>query len=141
MRPLFFLLCLTLAACQEDVTDAHVENRTTDLVVVKAWYRSTLFVDPIAPGASSESLRVGAGTEPLYALVARATDADAPSAGPLLVARSREPVSTSPGAHEALVVSSETMLVGCGPDGLSPEERDFVATRIFPRDDVAACDR
>lgn len=124
-------------ACQTNLTEAVVVNEfSTDggapLTVYRAWYRSTLYLDPIAPGTRSEALRVGAGAEVAYALLAPGYD---PEVGPsrLVVARTKEVVETRPGDTSTIVFSEQTAFIGCGSSApLSREDSEFIMQRIFP---------
>jgi len=69
------LLCVsagiaTSAACEvTDPTEASIANDfpkddPSSYTLVKVWYRSTLFLDPVAPGDASESLRVASADPP-----------------------------------------------------------------------------
>ena len=131
-----------VAGCQTDPTEAVVvnalpANAAEPLTVYRAWYLSTLYVDPVAPESQSEQLRVGAGAEPAYALLAVAYD---PEVGPvrLVPARTRENVRLEAGETARVVFSASSSLIGCdGPDGLSREQYEFLAARIFPGERLA----
>lgn len=130
---------LAAAACETtDPTEAVVANDLPgEYTIVKVWYRSTLFLAPIPPGAESDTLRVGTGTEPAYALLAHGGSSSNADAGTTLLvpARTRDAVTVSPGEKTRIVFSPETAFVGCGgPSGLTAADYAFLAERIFPGD-------
>lgn len=138
------LACETTDPTQASIANEFPKEAPSSYMILKVWYRTTLFLDPIGPSEESEAFRVGTGSEPVYALVARGPspgDPDAGSPPPLIVARSRDPVSLSPGETKRIVLGPTTMLLGCGsPNGLSQTEYEFIATRLFPGDTVEPFD-
>lgn len=152
--PLFFLAlggfalasalgCETLGEPTEaTVVNAFPADDPAPYTVVKVWLRTTLYLDPLAPGAESEALRVGTGREPAYALLARGYDPSDPDAGPpvLIAARTRDAVALANGETARVVLSASSTLVGCGgPGGLSPEDHAFISERIFPGEAIEPC--
>lgn len=143
------LTCVASAsACDNDATDARVVNAfpvggKTTVTIARVWYRTTLWYGPIEPGGESETLRVGTGSEPVYAVLAirpsqtPEADAAAPAAERLVVARTRAPLAVEPGDHERIILSPATIAGPCS-DGapLSRDEYDDLAARIFPGDHV-----
>lgn len=133
------------AACQPDLSEAVVVNELPangpePLTVYKVWYRSALFLDPVAPGGQSETLRIGPGTEPAYALLALAYDPDA-GAPRLVPARTKDVIRSEPGDTARLVFSPATALIGCGGTvGMSREDYETIRQRIFPGDTFAPFD-
>lgn len=133
------------SACQGDLSEAVVVNDMPadgpePLTIYKVWYRSTLFLDPLAPGEQSESLRIGPGAEPAYALLAPAYDADAGTPR-LMPARTKDVIRSEAGETVRLVFSPATAFIGCGgAAGLSREDYDTIRERIFPGDIVAPFD-
>ena len=126
LRPLLFVvLALVLAACEGDPAEASVTNGLASGVLEKVWFRTTLFAGPIAPGQSSEVLRIGTGTEHAYAVVRIGERA--------FVAKSSEPVSAEAGESVRIVFTEATSRSICfGAPPLDAEEHAFVTSRIFP---------
>ena len=126
-----------LFGCQTSNTEVAIANGFPEgpdaPTLTKTWFRSTLYLEPIAPGATSESLRVGTGAEPAWAILSL-YDPRAPDAPPsITVARTRAVIAIEPGDERTIVISPETAFVGCGgPGGLSPEDYAVARERIFP---------
>src|SRR5690349_8054156 len=66
---LLALAVLLVPACDNDPAEASVANDIPNVTIEKAWFRTTLFSEPIESGASSRSLRVGVGVEQAFAIV------------------------------------------------------------------------
>jgi hypothetical protein len=132
-----FLACETNEPTEASIVNGFPNDEPDPYTIVKVWCRTTPFLEPVAPGQESETLRVGTGTEPVYAIVARGfapnnADAGAPK---LVAARTRDVIMLSPGETERVLLSPATALVGCGgAGGLSKADYEFIATRIFPGD-------
>lgn len=130
-----FLVSFALAgaSCDGDPTEATVVNELSDVTIDQVWFRTTLFVGPFEPGQSSAALRVGTGTEPAYAVV-RAGDV-------AYVARTVDPVVVAAGESVRIVFSPSTARSRCfGAPPLTEEEHAFIASRIFPGEELAPYD-
>src|SRR5437868_2095500 len=102
----------SILACDNEAAEATVSNELPveggdAFTVERLWYRTTLFVRAIPPGATSESLRVGTGAEPAYAVL---VIGEPPRR---FVARSNDAVVTEPGESVRIVVSQEAMRSTC----------------------------
>ena len=143
--------CALGSACNNDVTEAVVVNGfpaagTSTVSVYKVWYRTTLWLKPIPAGMESETLRIGTGTEPAYAILAvglpaaggdDATDVDAgPASTPrFFLARTRDVLATGEGESKRIVLSPTSLAGPCASGApLSREEYALIAARIFPGD-------
>lgn len=138
-----FLACETNEPTEASIVNGFPNDEPAPYTVVKVWYRTTLFLEPIAPGEESEALRVGTGTEPVYAIVARGFEPNDADAGPrkLIAARTRDAIVLSPGERKRVVLSPATTLVGCGgAGGLSKADYESIATGIFPGDALVPFD-
>jgi len=130
-------LALAALGCDVEPTRAVVANElpggTGALVVRRVVYRSSLFLDPVPPGAESAEIRVTSGDEPAYLLLGP-QEQDPPDAGapaPLRVARTAANVTVAPGDRVRIVVA-ERALVGCGVGApLGAAEYAFLAERMF----------
>ena len=134
--------CETDGPTEASIANEFPSDEPAPFTVVKVWYKTTLFLEPLPPGQESEPARVATGPEPVYALLARvpsnAVDAGAPR---LVVARTRDEVTVPVGEQKRIVLSPTTTLVGCGgPGGLSRANYDDIAKRIFPGDAVEPFD-
>jgi len=99
----------------------------------RVWYRSTLWQQTIAPGADSERLRVGAGTERAYAILNVGSRS--------FVVVSRTPIMTPIGETTTIRFSPSETFASCfTAQSLSREDYDFVTSRIFPGTNVEAFD-
>src|SRR5690349_3983053 len=61
-------------ACGQDDSPAEGEvlnqlGGNAPVTIEKVWFRTTLFQRPVGDGEKSETLRVGVGTEPAYAII------------------------------------------------------------------------
>lgn len=148
--------CESTAATEANVVSEFSTNDpATSWTIVKVWYRSTLFVGPIAPGETSEeTLRVATGSEPAYAILrmekkpapiedggAEAGAGAGAGAGAMLVvaARTRGSIEFSVGEKKPITLSPATMLIGCGGiNGLPQPDYELIKTRIFPGDPLPA---
>lgn len=141
---LLFLLfgCETGGPTEATIANEFPGGEPAPFTVVKVWYRSTLYLEPLAPGQESEPARVATGAEPVYALLARVPPGGNDGGVPRLVAaRTREEIAVPVGERRRLALSPTTTLVGCGgPDGLSQADYEYLATRIFPGDAIEPFD-
>jgi hypothetical protein len=123
-------------ACEtEDPTFALIENGYAQGVVVyKAWWETTLFTDPVLPGASSAEQRSVPESDTAYVLLAPGWD---PAGGEppktLVPARSKAPLRVERGSTLRITVSDATFAGNCAAQQpLSQEDADFITQRIFP---------
>jgi hypothetical protein len=152
------LTALGLAGCEtETPTTASVENDypaiadggdpATQTVVYRAWYASTLFLDPVAPGATSGEQRTVPSTDYVYVVLAVGWD---PTSGTpptqLVVLRSKGQLGVSRGDLALIQVSPVRFDGDCAAGSpLAQEDADFITQRIFPgpfaglRYDAATC--
>lgn len=106
--------------------------------IEKAWYRTTLFFRPIAPGETSETSSVGFGKEAAYFVLAIGEPPQR------YLAVSTGEIETSVGEQARFVVNASTIRSTCvGAPRMTEAEWHFIRDRIFPGDDVqdfgAAC--
>lgn len=153
-KPTVALYVLCACACNDDPATAQVDNAygvmdggAGSSVVYKAWWSSTLFTDPISPGASSDPQRAVTNTDVAYAIIARGWDPTSTDPPPsLVVLRSSTRLTVVRGDDLHLVVSPNTFVGDCAHASvLSQDEADFITERIFPGDfagfhyDAASC--
>jgi hypothetical protein len=141
------LLALTVgAACDgSDPTYMAVSNRLGDggATIYKAWYRTTLFTEPTAPGADTPVHLVAPGAAPAYVVLAPAWDprGDASAPGELVGIVSASPVLVKKGDTGRIAVASDVVRGVCfGAPPLSRDEYDVVRDLIFPDDTLPAYD-
>jgi hypothetical protein len=147
--PAFAIATIALApvtACDNAAAEAVVVNELgandPPITLEKVWFRTTLFTRPVAPGESSETLRIGTGVEYAYAVIR--VGQDDPDGGPparRYVARTREPVDAQPATVTSIVFSatgSQSLCFGAPP--LTREDWNFVTSRIFPSEQVEPYD-
>lgn len=138
MRSIALLALLsTIAGCDAQPTEASVANDLPSATIEKAWFRTTLFAQPLESGEASELLRVGTGVEPAYAVVRIGAHA--------FVARTTLPARAEAGETLLISFSPATSRSLCfGEPRLDAEEEAFIRSRIFPGDaitsDPAQCD-
>jgi hypothetical protein len=132
--------------CNDDPTMVQVENdyplpgdtgAAADTVIVfKAWWVTTLFVDPVAPGAISEPERTIPSQDFAYVLIAPGWSPDSGGRPSRLIAlKSRQPLSAT--AHGLLTISvSDGAFAGdCAAGGrLDADDALLIVERIFPGD-------
>ena len=134
-----------LAACDtETPTTASVENDypaladggdpATQTVVYRAWFASTLFLDPVAPGATSGERRTVPTEDTVYVVLAVAWDPSSGASPTRLVAlRSKGKLSVARGDLALIQVSPARFDGDCAAgSALSQDDADFVTQRIFP---------
>jgi hypothetical protein len=123
-------LLVFVGACDNDPTEASIVNEIPDATIEKTWFRTTLFTEPVEPGQTSRTLRVGAGAEPAYAVVR--------IHGHSFVARTNAVVDATEADHTRIVFSPATARSLCfGEPRLAADEEELVRTRIFPGDAIA----
>ena len=109
-------------------------NAPSGVTVYRAWYFTTAFVDPVAPGASSDTQRTVPATDYVYAVLAPGWDPS--SATPpttLIPVRSKGKLSVGRGDTLMIDVSDATFDGNCaGGARLSQDDADFITQRIFP---------
>jgi len=148
-RPLVSLAVASislLVGCEtEDATMAVVDNAypvasdgaaTTEITVYKVWWRTTLFLDAVAPGAEGATERTVPTTDTAYAVLAPGWDPSSPHPpAVLLAAKSVAPLSVARGDLLHITISDATFIGNCASGRpLSQDEADFITQRIFPGD-------
>ena len=142
-----FLLLLTLVDCETEtpttavVVDGYPAapdggNPTTEISVFKAWYVTTLFVDGVAPGATSGEQRIVPANDYAYAILAPGWDPSSMSPPTTRIpVRSFGRITASRGEALRITVSDAAFEGNClGGKPLSQEDADFITQRIFPGD-------
>ena len=137
----------TLAACDtEEPTMVLVENAypvvpvggdpATLVVVYKAWWVTTLFKDPLLPGATSDEERSVPETDFVYALLAPGWDPTSQTPPTTLIpVKSKAKVGVARGETLSISVSDGTFSGNCGATPpLSQDDADFITQRIFTGD-------
>ena len=143
----FVLVAIAITAAassgcgSEDPAEGVVVNNlaaNVPVTIEKVWFRTTLFTKPIAIGESSETLRVGTGTERAYALVRIGEDdPDAGASARRFVAQTKEPISSEVAKKVTIDFSAASARSLCfGDPRLTRDEWDFITSRIFPGDAV-----
>ena len=128
-----------LLACGQDNSPAEGEvlnllGGSAPVTIEKVWFRTTLFQRPIAGGEKSETLRVGTGTEPAYAVVRIGEEKR-------YLARTKNPISSE--AEKKVSIAFDvpnTQSLCFGEPKLTKDEWDFIKSRIFPADEVVDYD-
>jgi hypothetical protein len=137
----------SLVACETpDPTMALVENAypvpsdpgdsAAQVVVYKAWWATTLFNEPVVPGAASDQERSVPESDFVYALLAPGWDPGSGSRPTKLIAvKSKQKIAATRGDTLHIVVSDGTFAGSCDAvQVLSQEDADFITQRIFPGD-------
>jgi hypothetical protein len=127
---------------------AHDGGVSHGFTVYRLWWTTTLFHEPIVPGATSLEQRVVKDHDYAYALVARDWDANLHTRPEhLLAMRSNSELSVDRGQTLHIRVDDQTFLGNCAVDQpLTQDEADFITQRIFPGDftgltyDAASCE-
>jgi hypothetical protein len=120
-----------VSACDNDPTEASVVNDVPGATIEKAWFRTTLFTDPLETGQTSQTLRVGVGAEHAFAVVR--------INGHAFLARTNDRVDAAEAEQTRIVFSPKAARSLCfGEPRLSAEEQTDIAARIFPGDQLAA---
>ena len=111
-------------------------NPPSGVTIYRTWYFTTAFVDPVAPGSSSDTQRTVPATDYVYAVLAPGLDPT--SATPpvtLIPVRSKSKVVVARGESLAIDVSDLTFDGNCAAGTpLSQDDADFITQRIFPGD-------
>lgn len=152
MRKLFSILALALAftGCDtEDPTTAVVDDGypvlddggdvTKQVTVYKVWWVTSLFLDPVVPGAESAAQRTVPANDHAYALLAPGWD-PASSTPPtnLVPVRSATTLTVKRGDTLHITVSDGTFVGNCAAGkSLSQDDADFITQSIFPGDFAA----
>jgi hypothetical protein len=134
---LLALACVSALGCDtETATSAVVDNASSSVTVYKAWWGATLFRDPVAPSAESETERTVPSNDFAYALLAPGWDPNSGAPPSRLVAvRSSAPLSATRGDTLHIVVSDDAFVGDCAAGKpLSQDDADFITQRIFPGD-------
>lgn len=141
---LFALVAGSIAACDPaeparvTIANELPAEGAEAFTIDKAWYRTTLFVRPVAPGEASESASIGFGKETAYFVL---TIGDPPQR---YLAMSTNEIETSQGEQARIVVNASTIRSTCiGAPRMTEAEYKFIRERIFPGEEVqelgAAC--
>jgi hypothetical protein len=138
---------LTSTACDTpNPTNAVVDNAypeladggdpSTQVVVYKAWFVTTLFTEPVLPAQSSDERRSVPATDSAYALLAPGWDPEGTAPPTALIAvQSKGKLSVRRGDVLHLAVSDATFTGNCAAkQPLSQADADFITQRIFPGD-------
>jgi hypothetical protein len=138
-------ISLVTAACHtETPTSAVIENAypTADdasdaskqTTVLKAWWATTLFLDPVPPGAASGLQRTVPDSDFAYAVLAPGWDpASTMPPTRLIPVRSAAKLAVRRGDTLDIAVSDLTFVGDCrAGKALSQDEADFITQRIFP---------
>jgi hypothetical protein len=136
------LAATLLAGCDDTATTAIVQNRyATTTTVFKAWWVTTLFANPVAPGNASETERTIPATDYAYALLA-------PEWPPAQLIAAKSMAKLSATEHQLLTIDvSDDQFIGNCASGnlLSDDDARLITERIFPGDfaglsyDAATC--
>ncbi len=109
-------------------------NSSPGVTIYKAWYFTTAFVDPVAPGGLSDTQRTVPATDYVYAVLAPGWDpsgAEPPTT--LIPVRSKGRLSAARGGILTIDVSDATFDGNCmAGSSLSQDDADFITQRIFP---------
>jgi hypothetical protein len=140
-----FAIALASGCTEAEPAEAVVLNRLSanaPVTIEKVWFRTTLFARPIAMGETSESLRVGTGTEHAYAVVRVGEDEpDGGARARRFVARTKDLISSEAETKLTIELSTATAQSLCfGEPRLTRDEWDFITSRIFPHDRVVEFD-
>jgi hypothetical protein len=146
------LLALGTGCETDNATHAIVANTypvvADGSTVYRLWWTTTLFHEPIVPGATSDEQRVVNDRDYAYALVAYGWDvASHKRPEHLLAMRSNSQLSVERGQTLHIRVDDQTFLGNCAAgQPLSQDDADFITQRIFPGDfagltyDAASCE-
>lgn len=138
IRHVAIAAALLLVACEtETPTTAVVDNAMPATVsVYKVWWATTLFRDPVASGAESESERTIPASDYAYAILAPGWDPASPSPPTRLVAvRTAAKLTASRGETLHIRVSDDAFVGDCAAGAPLPQDdADFITQRIFPGD-------
>jgi hypothetical protein len=153
LRTLSSLLALLalggVLGCEtESPTKVVVENGyPVRTAVYRAWWVTTYFPDPVAPGQTSTEQRGVPGADTAYAVLAPGWDPS--SAAPptsFVVSKSKAALTSTRGDTLHIVVSDSTFEGSCAAkQPLSQADADFITQRIFPAEfagvtyDAASC--
>jgi hypothetical protein len=109
---------------------------STQLTVYKVWWVTTLFVDPVVPGAESALQRTVPAADYAYALLAPGWDPTSTTPPVILIpVRSADKLGVTRGETLRIEVSDATFVGNCaGGKTLSQDDADFITLRIFPGD-------
>lgn len=109
---------------------------STEVTVYKVWWTTTLFLDPVVPGADSDSQRIVPATDYAYALLAPGWGPKSGAPPTVLVpVRSADKLSVSRGDTLHIDVSDATFVGNCAAGKpLSQHDADFITQSIFPGD-------
>jgi hypothetical protein len=128
-------------------SEAVVDNGYTADTVYRAWWKVTLFPDPVAPSSESTAERAIPATDYAYVLLARGYDLDAGGAPTqLLPLMSASMLSISRGDTLHIHVDTTAMIGDCAAGHpLTQDQADFITGSIFPVElagysyDAASC--
>ena len=138
---------LLASACEtETPTTAVVDNAyptipdggdtSKEVTVFKVWYTTTLFSDPVAPGAESPEQRTIPTRDTVYAILAVGWDPSSTTPPTtLLPTQSASAIAVKRGDKASISVSDATFVGNCAAGRpLTQDQADFITQRIFPGD-------
>jgi hypothetical protein len=104
------------------------------ITVYRAWWETTLFRAPVAPGQKSDVERTVPGSARAYAVLAVGWDPSLPGVPLALIpVQSNSELIAARGDTLRVVVSDETFIGRCGGSKpLTQEEADLITQSIFP---------
>ena len=161
MKQLF--LCIIFGSalalgCDDTETTAVVDNgypTTSDggfdpaksITIYRAWWLVTVFTDPIAAGAASDSHRVVSGSDAAYVILAPGWDPNSGEPPTVLIpAKTNGAISVSKGDVLHITVDDAHVAGNCAAGHpLAQADADFITQNIFPGDfagttyDAATC--
>ncbi len=117
------------------VRNGHARSSTT---IHKVWYRTALFVEPLAPGQQSSTHDMVKGSDHAYALVGSARGGDGGPPEVLFAVRTTGPIEVERGELKVIELSEASTQGMCS--GLSREAYEEIRLRYFPGDPVAPFD-
>jgi hypothetical protein len=106
------------------------------IVVFKTWWQTTVFLDPVLPGAESQEQRTVPASDYAYALLAPGWDpASAIPPSVLIAVRSNDKLAVARGDTLHIRVSDAAFTGNCAAGKpLAQEDVDFITGSIFPGD-------
>jgi len=109
---------------------------TTEVVVFKVWWATSLLPDHVAPSAEGQPERTVPSTDFAYAVLAPGWDPSSPTPPTYLIpARSTAKLSVARGDVLHVRVSDDTFVGHCAAGkALSQDDADFITRSIFPGD-------
>ena len=108
----------------------------TQIVVYKTWWQTTVFLDPVLPGAESQAQRTVPASDYAYVLLAPGWDPASTTPPAVLVpVRSNDKLAVARGDTLHITVSDATFTGNCAAGKpLAQSDVDFITQSIFPGD-------